>query len=191
MILRIEKQSTPVPSQPGLTIRHFCSCSRTQIETTRQRTTLTCHRILSKPGKEGSLLDGPLTAALPTVALTTVHAENHRVVASTAVQGTGTSATTIFHLSTYNILPHRIFFHGNIYLVALPLQTLLRKPSFWARRLRESSLSARERTKPHSAYTWFSPVYRPFSSTLPTLICTDAWSLALMMRLVAEHLRGT
>lgn len=37
----------------------------------------------------------------------------------------------------------------------------------------------------------FSPVYRPFSSTLPTEICTEAWSLALMMRFVALHLRGT
>ena len=46
-------------------------------------------------------------------------------------------------------------------------------------------------TNPHSAYTWFSPVYRPFSSTFPTDICTEAWSLALMMRFVAEHLRGT
>jgi hypothetical protein len=43
----------------------------------------------------------------------------------------------------------------------------------------------------HNAYVAFSPVYRPLSSTLPIEIWTDAWSLALMMRLVALHLRGT
>ncbi len=78
-----------------------------------------------------------------------------------------------------------------IYLVGCALHTLFKNPSFCANRFNASSLSARLRTNPHSAYTWFSPVYRPFSSTLPTEIWTEAWSLALMMRLVALHLRGT
>ena len=56
----------------------------------------------------------------------------------------------------------------------------------------ESSLSPMARTKPQRAYTWFSPVMaRPFSSTLAIEIWTEPWSLALMMRLVALHLRGT
>src|ERR1700733_8319498 len=73
----------------------------------------------------------------------------------------------------------------------LALHTPFKNPSFCASLFSESSLSPMARTKPQSAYVWFSPVYLPFSSTLPTEICTDAWSLALMMRLVALHLRGT
>jgi len=38
----------------------------------------------------------------------------------------------------------------------------------------------------------FSPwTARPFSSTLAIEIWQEPWSLALMMRPVAEHLRGT
>ena len=73
----------------------------------------------------------------------------------------------------------------------LPLHTPFKNPSRWLSRLTQSSDSPMARTKPHSAYTWFSPVYRPFSSTLPTEICTLPWSLAWMMRFVALHLRGT
>ena len=73
----------------------------------------------------------------------------------------------------------------------LALHTFFSSPSRCANRFMLSSLSPMARTKPHSAYVTFSPVYRPLSSTLPTEICTDAWSLALTMRLVAEHLRGT
>jgi len=77
------------------------------------------------------------------------------------------------------------------YRVCCALQTFFRNPSRCANRLMQSSPSDCDRTNPHSAYVWFSPVYRPFSSTLPMEICTEAWSLALMMRFVAEHLRGT
>lgn len=72
------------------------------------------------------------------------------------------------------------------------LQTAFSSPSLCASRLRASSLSPIARTKPDSAYTWFSPgTALPLSSTLAIEICTDAWSLALMMRFVALHLRGT
>lgn len=81
--------------------------------------------------------------------------------------------------------------HTSHYLEPLAFHTPFKNPSRCANRFRLSSLSALDLTKPHSAYTWFSPVYRPFSSTFPTEIWTEAWSLALMMRLVAEHLRGT
>lgn len=77
------------------------------------------------------------------------------------------------------------------YLVCCALQTLFKNPSRCANRFMQSSPSALDRTNPQSAYVWFSPVYRPFSSTLPTLIWTEAWSLALMIRFVALHLRGT
>ena len=76
-----------------------------------------------------------------------------------------------------------------IYLLAL--QTLFKSPSFCASLLMQSSDSPIARTNPHRAYVWFSPVYLPFSSTFATEIWTEAWSLALMMRLVALHLRGT
>ena len=101
------------------------------------------------------------------------------------------------HLS-FSLFPHNprnplthIFTYSPIYRCELPLHTFFTKPSRCASRFRLSSPSPMARTKPQSAYTWFSPVYRPLSSTLPTEICTEAWSLALMMRLVAEHLRGT
>lgn len=78
----------------------------------------------------------------------------------------------------------------NIYRWAL--QTLLRRPSRWASRFMASSLSPIARTKPQRAKTWFSPwTARPFSSTFAIEIWTEPWSLALMMRLVALHLRGT
>ena len=92
---------------------------------------------------------------------------------------------TIIPNSPHHPLP------SNIYLIRLPLHTFFNIPSLCASRFSESSPSPIALTKPHSAYTWFSPVYRPFSSTLPMEICTEAWSLALMMRFVALHLRGT
>lgn len=78
---------------------------------------------------------------------------------------------------------------GNAYRDAL--QTCFKNPSFCANLLSASSLSPIALTNPQRAYVWFSPVYRPFSSTFATEIWTEAWSLALIMRLVALHLRGT
>lgn len=54
------------------------------------------------------------------------------------------------------------------------LHTAFKKPSFCANRFNESSLSPIALTKPQRAYVWFSPVYRPFSSTLATEIWTEA-----------------
>lgn len=42
------------------------------------------------------------------------------------------------------------------------------------------------RTKPQNAMVSCSPVSTPFSSTRPTLICTDAWSFAVIRRLDPE-----
>ena len=75
-------------------------------------------------------------------------------------------------------------------------------PSLVANRFKESSLSLRVLTNPQSAYVVDCPgMTWPFSSTCPMLICTEAWSLAVMRRLVAAlssgqskgnyHFRGT
>lgn len=63
---------------------------------------------------------------------------------------------------------------------------LFRRPCSVARRLRESSDSLLRRTAPESANETYSPVATPLAFTLATLICTEAWSLAVMRRLVAE-----
>lgn len=103
------------------------------------------------------------------------------------------SAPPCFSHHNYKLYQHspKQSLRLNVHLIFCPLHTPFNMPSRCASRFNESSPSPIARTKPHRAYTWFSPVYRPFSSTLPTEICTEAWSLALMMRLVAEHLRGT
>ncbi len=59
-------------------------------------------------------------------------------------------------------------------------------PSRVANLFKESSLSLLVRTNPQSAYVvcWPGMIW-PFSSTCPMLICTEAWSLAVMRRFVA------
>ena len=59
-------------------------------------------------------------------------------------------------------------------------------PSRVANLFKESSLSLLVRTNPQSAYVvcWPGMIW-PFSSTCPMLICTEAWSLAVMIRFVA------
>ena len=60
-------------------------------------------------------------------------------------------------------------------------------PSFLASRLMQSSDSPIRRMAPQTAYVLYAPVMRPVdSSTSAKLSWIDAWSLAAMIRLLAE-----
>merc|ERR1719220_654368 len=64
-------------------------------------------------------------------------------------------------------------------------------PSFFANRLRQSSDSPVLRIVPQIAYVLDVPVILPvFSSTSAMLSWMEAWSLAAMIRLLAEHFLG-
>jgi len=62
------------------------------------------------------------------------------------------SRTPSFRLSSLEILAH-IISHDSVpaHLVGCALQTFFKNPSFCANRFKASSLSALDRTKPHSA----------------------------------------
>lgn len=67
------------------------------------------------------------------------------------------------------------------------LSYLERSPSFLANRPMQSSDSPIIRMDPQMAYTLDVPVMLPvLGSTSTRLSCTEAWSLAWMMRLLAE-----
>lgn len=64
---------------------------------------------------------------------------------------------------------------------------LFKSPSRLANRTIQSSDSPIIRMAPQMAYTFDVPVMEPvFGSTSTMLICTEAWSLAWMIRLLAE-----
>lgn len=66
---------------------------------------------------------------------------------------------------------------------------LLRRPSFFANRTMQSSDSPIIRMAPQMAYTFEVPFIAPvLGSTFTMLICTEAWSLAWMIRLLVELL---